>query len=70
MSTLEQHLDDYLRLRRGLGYKLAREEQILPMLITHVRAAGASTITSQLAIQWAKSGAPVRLGVKFIAAAR
>ena len=29
MSTLEQHLDDYLRLRRGLGYKLAREEQNL-----------------------------------------
>lgn len=71
MSTLEQHLDDYLRLRRGLGYKLARDEQILPMLITHVRAAGASSITSQLAIQWAGStGAAPRTCAARLASAR
>lgn len=55
MSTLERHLDDYLRLRRGLGYKLQRDGQILPTLIAHVLAAGADTITSQLAIEWARS---------------
>lgn len=55
MSTLEDHVAEYLRLRRGLGYKLQRDGQILPTLIAHVRAAGASTITSQLAIEWAMS---------------
>lgn len=57
MSDIEQHLEDYLRLRRSLGYKLQRDGQILPRLVAHVQAAGASTITSELAIQWASSPA-------------
>ncbi|MGH2870960.1 MAG: tyrosine-type recombinase/integrase [Solirubrobacteraceae bacterium] len=71
MSALEQHLDDYLRLRRGLGYKLQRDGQILPTLIAYVRAAGANTITSPLAIQWASStGAAPRTMAARLASAR
>jgi hypothetical protein len=33
MSGLHAHLDDYLRLRRALGFKLERHGQILPQLV-------------------------------------
>ncbi len=29
-TTLGEHVDDYLRLRRALGFKLERHGQILP----------------------------------------
>ena len=55
MSALDEQVAEYLRLRRALGYKLERHGQILPALVAHVHAAGASTITSRLAIEWAMS---------------
>lgn len=71
MSALEQHLDNYLQLRRSLGYKLDRVGQILPRLITHVHAAGASTITAELAIEWAAAtGAAPRTCAARLASAR
>jgi integrase/recombinase XerD len=54
MKSLREHVDDYLRLRRALGYKLERHGRLLPQLITYLEAAGASTITSELAISWAR----------------
>jgi integrase/recombinase XerD len=54
MSTLGEHVDDYLRLRRALGFKLERHGQILPQLVACLDAAGARTITSELAISWAR----------------
>lgn len=54
MSGLQQHVDDYLRLRRALGFKLERHGQILPQLVAHLQAAGARTVTSELAIEWAR----------------
>jgi integrase/recombinase XerD len=54
MSTLEDHLADYLRLRRALGYKLERHGRILPQLVAYLKAAGERTITSDLAISWAQ----------------
>jgi len=54
MSALQEHVDDYLRLRRGLGFKLEREERWLGQLIVHLEAAGAVTVTSELAIGWAR----------------
>ncbi len=53
MSTLNTHVDDYLGLRRALGFKLEREGQWLAELAAHVDAAGAGTLTSELAIAWA-----------------
>jgi integrase len=61
MSTsLRAHVDDYLRLRRGLGFKLERAGQILPQLVSHLEAAGAGTVTRELAISWAKLPASAR----------
>jgi integrase len=59
MSSLQEHVDDYLRLRRGLGFKLERHGQILPQLAAYLEAAGASTITRELAIAWARLPAGV-----------
>jgi integrase/recombinase XerD len=52
--TLAEHVDDYLRLRRALGFKLERHGRILPQLVAYLDAAGASTVTRELAISWAR----------------
>jgi len=54
MSALGSHAEDYLRLRRALGFKLERAGQLLPQLAAYLEAAGASTVTSDLAIAWAR----------------
>jgi integrase/recombinase XerD len=54
MSDLSAQLDDYLRLRRALGFKLVNEEIMLRGLTAYLDAAGASTITTELAMAWAR----------------
>jgi integrase len=54
MSVLDGHVEDYLRLRRALGYKLERHAVLLPQLVAYLEAAGATTVTSELAIAWAR----------------
>ena len=54
MSELSGHVEDYLRLRRALGFKLERAGHLLPQLVTYLEAAGAATVTSDLAIAWAR----------------
>jgi integrase/recombinase XerD len=53
MSVLRRHLEDYLRLRRALGFKLVFPGQALPSLISYLEAAGTETVTAELAIAWA-----------------
>jgi integrase/recombinase XerD len=53
VSELRRHLDDYLRLRRALGFKLEFPGLVLPSLISYLEAAGATTITAELAVSWA-----------------
>ncbi len=52
-SDLAGHVQDYLRLRRALGFKLRVEGHVLPQLVAYLTAAGASTVTADLAIAWA-----------------
>ena len=54
MSELSGHVQDYLRLRRALGFKLERGGRLLPQLVAYLEAAGAATVTSDLAITWAR----------------
>jgi integrase/recombinase XerD len=54
MSGLHGHVEEYLRLRRALGFKLKREGQMLPQFADYLDAAGARTVTSELAISWAQ----------------
>lgn len=53
MNPLDQALDDYLSLRRSLGFKLERHGRLLPSLVGHLTSAGAATLTTQLALDWA-----------------
>lgn len=59
MSGLRAHVDDYLRLRRTLGFKLKEDERLLGQLVGYLEAAGATTLSSELAIRWARL--PVRV---------
>jgi integrase len=54
MSELSAHVQDYLRLRRALGFKLERAGHLLPQLVAYLEAAGVATVTSELAIAWAR----------------
>jgi integrase len=60
MSALDAHVHDYLRLRRALGFKLKPEGRLLPQLVAYLDAAGASTLTSELAITWARQPVSVQ----------
>ena len=53
MSALEPHVDDYLRLRRTLGYDLEETGRLLHRFATELDAAGVTHITTQIAVRWA-----------------
>ena len=53
MTDLAEHVQDYLRLRRALGFKLRFEGEALPQLVAYLTAAGTRTVTADLAIAWA-----------------
>jgi integrase/recombinase XerD len=52
--TLSQRVQEYLRLRRALGFKLEREGRELPQFAAYLEQAGAVTITADRAIAWAQ----------------
>jgi integrase/recombinase XerD len=54
VSALANHLADYLRLRRALGFALGRHGHDLPKFVAFVEAAGASIVTVDLAVAWAR----------------
>lgn len=57
MSDLSQHLDDYLTVRRRLGFKLERHGRLLPDFVRHLESDGATLATLDLALAWAKQPA-------------
>jgi integrase len=54
MTPLGRALDDYLRLRRRLGYVLEREGPQLEQFVVFLEQAGAQRITTDLALRWAR----------------
>lgn len=60
MSALSGHVEDYLRLRRALGYKLERAGHLLPKLVAYLEDAGSTTLTAELAVSWARLPATAR----------
>ena len=64
MSALRRALDDYLTVRRELGYKLERHEQLLAHFLAYLDGVGPHTITTDGAVAWATSArkAPTRAG--------
>lgn len=53
MSALSHACNDYLALRRAVGFKLARHGRLLPDLVAHLEAAGETTVTIASALEWA-----------------
>jgi integrase len=54
MTALSQTADDYLRLRRALGHKLADAGRLLPRLVAYLESIGVETITVAAAMEWAQ----------------
>lgn len=70
MNTMQTHAEEYLRLRRALGFKLEYPGHALPQFVTWLQGTGAETITAEAAIAWARLSTPAnpmtlshRLGV-------
>ena len=66
MSTLITALDEYLSLRRRLGFKLEKEGRTLPKYVSFLGEHGKSYITTDLAVRWAsnppREGSPAQVG--------
>ncbi len=52
MTTLSQRLDDYLAVRRGLGYDLSFAERVLRRFTEFADVKGADHITVELFLRW------------------
>ena len=53
MKSLRTHLQQYLQLRRRLGFRLYRPGRLLPQFVRFARQQKASFITTKLALRWA-----------------
>ena len=53
MTALRHRLQDYLALRRALGYRLAREGRLLPTFVTFLETQRSPHVTTALALAWA-----------------
>src|SRR5260370_704138 len=53
MTGIRQAIDDYLTVRRALGYKLEDHGWLLADFAAFMEAAGAVTVTTSLALAWA-----------------
>jgi integrase len=53
MNNLRQAAEDYVTVRRALGGKLERHPRLLISFVDYVEAAGARTVTTELALAWA-----------------
>jgi integrase/recombinase XerD len=52
MSPLHDQLGDYLRIRRALGYKLARAEKLLAQFIAFLEGRGERVVTIENTLAW------------------
>jgi integrase/recombinase XerD len=60
MNTLRQAAQEYLNLRRSLGYKLSWAGKVLPAFVTFMEKHHASYITTRLALAWAQQPSTVQ----------
>jgi hypothetical protein len=54
MNTLREALQEYLELRRGLGYKMRDAGLLLPKFISFLEQRRAEYISARLALEWAQ----------------
>ncbi len=60
MNNLQKAVQDYLGMRRALGYKLHQAGKLLPDFISFLERQGASYITIPLALQWTQQNPAAR----------
>jgi site-specific recombinase XerD len=60
MSTWRQAVEDYIQLRRSLGFKLCEAKVALLHFASFLEASGASHLTIALALQWAQQDPAAR----------
>jgi integrase/recombinase XerD len=53
MTSFAEHVEDYLRLRRALGFKLDEHARLLRKFSVHLEAIGAEVVTIETALAWA-----------------
>jgi integrase len=53
-GPLREAMNDYLALRRALGYRMARPEKLLNQFLDHLDSVGQSQITVTTALAWAR----------------
>ena len=67
MSALQKTLDEYLAVRRALGFELRKPSVALKNFVSFLEEKGASYITTELALEWAmqpKDAQPATWGAK------
>jgi len=52
MTALEQHLREYLELRRTLGHKLAEAHRLLPRFVSYLDELDIEFVTIEVALAW------------------
>jgi integrase/recombinase XerD len=52
MTTFAEHVDNYLRLRRSLGFKLTDHARLLTKFAAHLDTTGVPFITTEIALTW------------------
>jgi integrase/recombinase XerD len=60
MTTMREAVQEYLALRRSLGFKLRRTGKALAEFVTFLEQHHASVLTSRLALQWAQQPSTVQ----------
>lgn len=53
MNELRSALQDYLRVRRALGYKLKETERLLGQFVAYCEQSGTCVVTTDVALAWA-----------------
>ena len=59
MSVLREHAEQYLAMRRSMGFKLERAGRLLSDFVAYTQTAGLSTVTVVGALRWARQPADV-----------
>ena len=68
MKPLCQHVQDYLALRRRLGFKLRNTEHLLRQFARFAKENGTSRVTTRLVVRWATrrpQSQPVTLAARY-----
>lgn len=53
MTTLHERVEQYLAIRRSLGFKLEEHGRLLPQFVTYLHECGAAALTVEAAFAWA-----------------